>query len=729
MTSAVSENQIPLIPEAEYVKEQLWFGLRTDHRRLFDALQDGWLRPFPSGAGIALGVAAYAFDLDIATEGHRIEVHLKVDPERLPELDVETFRGGHWTTQSVRAIDSSYNVIYWPGAIPTFAIPEISVSTHEQRVRLVGMTRLVSNVSLTEEAVTIEESPKRSVSTAVPAKTDAKLVVPEVEGAIHGSISMAVWAVPRIDPWLDLLMASLVSDRTRLPELADAVMAPWCRYLPWVSGDEVEPEPTDTQSWLWRAAITTFAHLSKGERLARSQLADRIAEAWLTSPCSETSDRVRGWLHATQRILRGDSTIVLDGWQYRPVETAIQLVLNRPEPLKFKTWFQDLPELPPAIAWSAAALCGLLHGYRRLDNYFRGEARQRELLSILALRACTDAAHQVVWPSLDSGGPEWRRDAGCFILSWGPTEFAQRPEKARGKWYAANLDDPKTACEARALATKLKWQCAKRDLVLKDASLLASGPGTVNAAGEPGRRIEVSGEVRLRLPPDVRIEESLDANAFRRLVAVEGGRLPRPPAANAPALQLEDLAVPGLRYVPGFITEREEDELISIIDRSEWRADIKRRVQHYGWRYDYKARKVDPSMFLGRLPDWAEEIARRLVASRLVPQLPDQVIVNEYVKTQGIHTHIDAGSFADGIATISLLESWEMVFREKSTKRKIGQVLERRSLAIMSGDARYRWTHEIPKRKTEAGRMERGRRISLTFRKVVVPPDMESADR
>ena len=44
----------------------------------------------------------------------------------------------------------------------------------------------------------------------------------------------------------------------------------------------------------------------------------------------------------------------------------------------------------------------------------------------------------------------------------------------------------------------------------------------------------------------------------------------------------------------------------------------------------------------------------------------------------------------------------------------------------MTGDARYRWTHEIPKRKYEpgpAGRVERRRRISLTFRKVLAPPD------
>ena len=208
---------------------------------------------------------------------------------------------------------------------------------------------------------------------------------------------------------------------------------------------------------------------------------------------------------------------------------------------------------------------------------------------------------------------------------------------------------------------------------------------------------------------------------FRHLVVVEGGRLPDPPTSKALERKAADPEVPGLTYVKEFLTETEEEKLVRTIDGCEWLADIKRRVQHYGWRYDYKARKVGRSMYIGPLPDWACDLGKRLIEKGLVPQLPDQVIVNEYIENQGILRHADADSFADGIATISLLESWEMVFREKGTKRKVGQVLERRSVAVMSGDARYRWTHEIPKRKTERGRVMRKRRISLTFRKVIVP--------
>ena len=81
---------------------------------------------------------------------------------------------------------------------------------------------------------------------------------------------------------------------------------------------------------------------------------------------------------------------------------------------------------------------------------------------------------------------------------------------------------------------------------------------------------------------------------------------------------------------------------------------------------------------------------------------------------------------------ISLLESWEMVFRNQGGRGKRKEILrlERRSATIMAKEARYQWSHEIPKRKTEPAvsstgnekkrrRVKRERRLSLTFRKVL----------
>jgi hypothetical protein len=41
---------------------------------------------------------------------------------------------------------------------------------------------------------------------------------------------------------------------------------------------------------------------------------------------------------------------------------------------------------------------------------------------------------------------------------------------------------------------------------------------------------------------------------------------------------------------------------------------MKRRVQHYGWQYDYKASRVDSASYLGPLLDIFSEIAGRIRA-------------------------------------------------------------------------------------------------------------------
>ena len=180
---------------------------------------------------------------------------------------------------------------------------------------------------------------------------------------------------------------------------------------------------------------------------------------------------------------------------------------------------------------------------------------------------------------------------------------------------------------------------------------------------------------------------------------------------------------PGLIYRPDFITEEEETKLLEWIDGAEWSEVLQRRVQHYGWRYDYKKKRIDESDRAPELPEWAHELGHRLVDEGLMANLPDQVIINEYVGDQGIGPHIDhPDDFAEHMATISLLETWLMFFHRESDGKKLPKHLERRSVAVLTGDARYKWKHEIPQRKTvpamdgKGKRVPRSRRISLTFR-------------
>lgn len=182
--------------------------------------------------------------------------------------------------------------------------------------------------------------------------------------------------------------------------------------------------------------------------------------------------------------------------------------------------------------------------------------------------------------------------------------------------------------------------------------------------------------------------------------------------------------ISGLKYVPDFINEKEHEELWQAIYKEPWLTDLKRRVQHYGWKYDYKSRSIDYSMFLGELPSWAKPIANRLYKSGYLPNMPDQLIINEYQPGQGIANHVDCEPcFGSTIITISLGSKCVMDFINIKTKEKIEVLLEPRSLAVLSEEARYNWSHGITARKTDKFRnvkTDRQLRISMTFRNVIL---------
>jgi alkylated DNA repair dioxygenase AlkB len=182
--------------------------------------------------------------------------------------------------------------------------------------------------------------------------------------------------------------------------------------------------------------------------------------------------------------------------------------------------------------------------------------------------------------------------------------------------------------------------------------------------------------------------------------------------------------IQGLKYLPCFIDQFETANFIKWINTEPWLSDIKRRVQHYGYKYDYKARSIDYSMFIGKLPSWASTMALRLFNERHINELPDQLIINEYEPGQGIANHIDCEPcFGDTIISISLGSSCVMDFINVKTKQKIEVMLESGSLVVLQGDARHKWTHGIAQRKSDTFngvKTERRLRISMTFRKVIL---------
>ena len=55
------------------------------------------------------------------------------------------------------------------------------------------------------------------------------------------------------------------------------------------------------------------------------------------------------------------------------------------------------------------------------------------------------------------------------------------------------------------------------------------------------------------------------------------------------------VGIQGMRFIKEFFSGAEQGFILEEIDKNSWLSDLKRRVQHYGYKYDYKC---VPSFFL-----------------------------------------------------------------------------------------------------------------------------------
>lgn len=176
--------------------------------------------------------------------------------------------------------------------------------------------------------------------------------------------------------------------------------------------------------------------------------------------------------------------------------------------------------------------------------------------------------------------------------------------------------------------------------------------------------------------------------------------------------------VSGLVYLPNYITEAQQRELVATIDLAEWDTSWDRRRQSYGAAYGQRQSDAKP------IPAWGVALAERMHRERLCERPFDQMLVNEYLPGQGIAMHRDYDPFDRTVASLSLLAPCVMDFRHIEDGRREALLLEPRSLLVLHDEARYDWQHGIARRKSDrwlGERLPRARRLSVTFRSLKRP--------
>ena len=183
--------------------------------------------------------------------------------------------------------------------------------------------------------------------------------------------------------------------------------------------------------------------------------------------------------------------------------------------------------------------------------------------------------------------------------------------------------------------------------------------------------------------------------------------------------------IPGLVIARRFLEPRNQNVLIQAIDSGEWSSELKRRVQHFGYRYDYTARRISATPEAPLVPEWGKRLARQMQERGITNQQFDQLIVNEYLPGQGIAAHVDSVlCFENEIISISLGSACVMAFSHPIEGKKFAVLLEPGDLLRIKDEARHQWCHQIKPRKSDRwqGRtLPRGRRVSVTFRRVLLP--------
>ncbi|XP_033211180.1 alpha-ketoglutarate-dependent dioxygenase alkB homolog 6 [Belonocnema kinseyi] len=201
---------------------------------------------------------------------------------------------------------------------------------------------------------------------------------------------------------------------------------------------------------------------------------------------------------------------------------------------------------------------------------------------------------------------------------------------------------------------------------------------------------------------------------------------------------------PSAFYIPNFITEEEEQEIIKLVNKAplpKWTQLSHRRLQNWGGIPHPKG------MIAEEIPSWLKKYVDKVSELNVFEESkkPNHVLINEYLPGQGIMAHSDGPLFHPIVSTIScgshtLLDFYERLDTEKvekPPKYEFSLLIEPRSLLFLQKDLYQNYLHSIQERSNDVistkklknmnqcskkysdqDILERSTRISLTIRHV-----------
>ena len=184
--------------------------------------------------------------------------------------------------------------------------------------------------------------------------------------------------------------------------------------------------------------------------------------------------------------------------------------------------------------------------------------------------------------------------------------------------------------------------------------------------------------------------------------------------AAAASRRVHAMTLPeGLVYVPGFLAEAEERDVLPVLATFELQPYVlhdtpsRRLVRSFGLALVAGAYDVGPAAPIPAELQWLRERCAGLMGRE--PEELADLLVTRYPPGAGIGWHRDAPQFGD-VGGISLLTACRMRFRcgRPRAWQTAELTLEPRSAYVLSGPARTQWQHHIPPVTKE--------RWSMTFR-------------